>query len=315
MAAQGAGLASPFVGNVLKASSRGGEVVLGSTGGGTIAAVLGGIPGAGSVLTAINPFKVLATGAANLFKSLGAAFKSKKFGAIITALILAALWLVLTLLPTLGINPLPVQALSWLTFAQGGLTGGIGGGIGGFGSILGRGVSYATGLLGGMLGKGLVAGLVVGMVAALMQGQNPFKSIGGGFTSMFSAFKLKSPSSIGSLLLGVGIALIGYNFMAGTASLSATMAAVAAFLMTLKSLDSRAGFLKSLLGGILAKNKQVDTTAVNTCMAGMASGFALAVPLSAIPWAYTPYVAGAVLLVAGIILALALRGNREVVAA
>ena len=132
---------------------------------------------------------------------------------------------------------------------------------------------------------------------------------------MFQALSFKQSGSIGPMLLGAGIALIGYNFMTGTASLSGTMAGIAALLMTVKSLGSRAGFLRNLLGGLLAKNKRIDTSAVNTCMAGMVSGFALSVPMSVIPWAYTPYAVGAALLVAGLILFIALGSNKEVAAA
>jgi len=265
-----------------------------------IGAAGGAVSGA---LQALNPIKVLFSGATGVVKGIGAAFKDKKKW--LPAIILAVTWICLTLLPMLGINPVPMQFISWLTFAQGGMRGGIGG------AALGT----ATGFLGGVIGKGIFAGLITSFVTALIQRQNPLKSIGGGFGRMFSAFNFKQPGSIGPMLLGAGIALIGYNFMAGTASLTGTMAGIAALVMTLKSLGSRAGFLRNLLGGLLAKKKQIDTTAVNTCMAGMASGFAVSIPLSAIPWAYTPYAAGAVLFVAGIILAIALKNNKEVAAA
>jgi len=299
-ATQAAGIVSQLAGGTLNASSMRGETVLGSTGGGAIKGMLGG---ASSAIQYINPFKMLISGAANIFKSLSAAIKNKKYGGIFIALILAVVWVLLTLLPALGINSASIQFLSWLTFAQGGLSGGIGGVAG-----------YATGLLGGMLGKGIVAGFITSIVMSLINKQNPFKSIGGGFGRLFSGQNTKQPGSIGPTLIGVGIALIGYNFMAGTASLTGTMAGIAALLITVKALGSRAGFLRNLLGGLLAKNKQIDASAVNACMAGMAGGFALSLPMSAIPWAYTPYTAGAILLVAGLILFIASGGKKEVTA-
>jgi len=48
-------------------------------------------------------------------------------------------------------------------------------------------------------------------------------------------------------------------------------------------------------------------------MAGIATGFALSVPLS-VMGAYAPYVIGAVLAVVGLILAIALKNNKEVAA-
>ena len=50
---------------------------------------------------------------------------------LITAGIMALVWLALTILPALGFNPAPVQSLSFLTFARGGLSGGIPGFVGG----------------------------------------------------------------------------------------------------------------------------------------------------------------------------------------
>ena len=288
------------------------SVVSTITGGGTFNAsatagvmILGGnfpISAVGGVMQALNPVKALVSGAVGVIKGVGAAFKDKK--KLLPAVILAVTWILLTLLPAFGFNPIPMQWLSWLTFAQGGMRGGIGGAA----------VGTATGFLGGILGKGLFAGLITSIVTAVIRKQNPFKSIGGGFGRMFSAFNFKDKGNIGFILTGAGIALIGYNFMAGTASLTGTMAAIAAFLMTLKALGGTSGFLRNLLGGFVAKNKQVNTGAVNTLMAGMASGFALSAPLSAVPWAYTPYAAGAVIFIAGIVLAIVLKNKKEVTA-
>jgi len=302
---QGAKMAASVVsqimgGGTFNASASAGVMTLG---GDSPISPFGSAGGAvGDALQALNPVKVLVSGAIGVIKGIGAAFKDKKKW--LPAIILAVTWILLTLLPMFGINPVPMQFLSWLTFAQGGMRGGIGGAA----------LSTATGFLGGVLGKGVFAGLITSFITALIHKQNPLKSIGGGFGQMFSMFSLKDKSNIGFMLMGTGIAFVGYNFMAGTASLTGTMAGIAAFLMTLKSLGSGAGFLRNLLGGFFAKNKKVNTQAVNTVMAGMASGFALSIPLSIVPWAFTPYAVGAVLLIAGIVLAIVLKNNKEVAA-
>ena len=54
---------------------------------------------------------------------------------MIPTVVLGIVWLVLALLASFGINPLPVRILSFLTFAQGGMFGGVLGAVGG---ILGK---------------------------------------------------------------------------------------------------------------------------------------------------------------------------------
>jgi len=269
----------------------------------TLGSALGSAGGAaGGALQALSPAKVLISGATGVVKGIGAAFKDKK--KLLPAVILAATWIVLTLLPALGINPIPMQWLSWLTFAQGGMRGGIGG------AALGT----VTGFLGGVLGKGIFAGLITAFITAIIHKRSPLKSISDGFRHLLPAFNFKDKSNIGFVLTGAGLAFIGYNFMAGTASLTGTMAGIAAFLMTLKALGGKAGFLRDLLGGFLAKNKKEDTGAVNAVIAGMASGFALSVPLSLTPWVFAPYAAGAASLITGIVLSIVLNNNKEVAA-
>ncbi|NLY37669.1 MAG: zinc ribbon domain-containing protein [Firmicutes bacterium] len=85
--------------------------------------------------TTIDPLKCLLQGLTGLFRGFGAAFKDKKRW--IPALILALTWFILMLLPLLGVNPMPVKLLSFLTFAQGGTSGGLFGVMGG---VLGKGV-------------------------------------------------------------------------------------------------------------------------------------------------------------------------------
>jgi len=287
-------------GGTFNASSSTGAMTLGNNFRIPALGAAGGV--AGGVIQALSPFKVLFSGAIGAVKGIGAAFKDKKKW--IPAFILAVIWTFLILLPALGINPIPVRFLSWLTFAQGGIRGGIGG------AVLGT----MTGFLGGVLGKMIFAGLITSFIMALAHKQNPFKSIGGGVGRMFSASNFKEKNGISYLLTGAGIAFIGYNFMAGTASFSGTMAGIAALLLTLKSLGSDAGFLRDLVGGLFAKNKMVNTQTVNTVLAGMASGFALSLPLSVIPWAYTPYVAGVLMLIAGLVLKIGLKNNKKAVA-
>jgi len=290
-AKQASELISQLTGGTINASSMRGKIIIGSTGSSVIMGALGG---ATSALKQINPLKTLGSGILGLVKNFFSAFKPRNVIRLILALLIALFWLAPTMIPGYQANSLVEQLLSWLTFQQGGMQGG------------------TANLIGGLFGKGFAAATLISVITAPIK---TFKSVGGGFNKLFKSLNFKQPSTIGPLLLGVGIALIGYNFMVGEASLSAAMVGVAAFMTSLRALDGRAGFMKNLLGGFFAKNKKVNKQAINSCMAGMATGSALAVVLSAMSWAYGPYVIGAILFVVGLVLAIALRGKKEVAAA
>ena len=70
---------------------------------------------------------------------------------MIPTIVLGLFWLVLALLGSFGINPLPVRILSFLTFAQGGMFGGV------------------LGAVGGILGKVVVAAFLNAMIIPLFQ--------------------------------------------------------------------------------------------------------------------------------------------------
>lgn len=250
---------------------------------------------AGELIQVINPLKVLFSGAWNVIRGIGAAFKDKKKW--IPALIMAVTWFVLTLLPNLGFNPNWIQALSWLTFARGGL-----------------GMTENPELIhiaGGIVGKGIVASLIF----SLFSGGKPLRKIWSGFKTMFSSYACKGIGQIGTLLIGIGLALVFYNFMAGFASLSMSMAGISAWLLSLRALGSQTGFLRKFFGGLTAKKtaagKSVDSSTVNRIIGGLATGFLLSVPLSAINITNLPYISGGVVFFSGIILVIAEKTKKE----
>ena len=240
----------------------------------------------GDLSATIGPLKCILQGLMGLFRGFGSAIKDKK--RLIPALILALIWFTLTLLPSLGINPMPVRWLSFLTFAGGGTSGGI------------------TGLVGGVVGKGVFAYFLMSLVLPLARGQKPFSGIGSGLKQFFPAIGAKNPAQLAPLLLGAGAALIGFNFMAGNASLQNSMVGIAALLLSLRALSGKAGFLRRFIGALVAKKtsegKIIDASAINRIIAGMTAGFALAVPLSAVRFTDFGYILGIPAVLAGILL-------------
>lgn len=238
---------------------------------------------------AASPFGVLFGGVARVFSELKALPRNRK--AWVTAAVLAGIWLLVPLLSALGFNPPPVRFLSWLTFARGGLGG------------------DALRVAGGVLGKGIFASLV-GSVAF-----SGFKGMGGGARSMFSALRAKGPRESADLLFGAGAALAAYNFMAGHASLQMSMAAISAFLISLRALGGFSGFLGRMVDALTAKKTKegrfANAPARSRMLAGLAGGFALAVPLSAVRWGYAPYAAAAAALVGAVVLMVLDKNKKE----
>lgn len=273
---QGIHSIAPLSGGIIAAPTEAGEIILEAK-----------IPKiAEEVIQVINPFKVIFAGALNVIRGFFLAFKDKNKWII--ALILAVVWFILTLLPILGVNNRLVQGLSWLTFAQGGM------GVMGYSTFMQK--------AGGIIGKGVFASFVF----SFFSGGNPLKKVGNGIKTMFSSYSCKDIGQIGSLIIGIGLALTFYNFMAGFAFLSMSMAGISALLLTLRALGSHTRFLRKFFGGLTAKKtekgKSINTLIVNRVIAGMATGFALTVPLSALNTFNLPYILGAVLLIAGIVM-------------
>ncbi len=269
-------------GNTSVALSSGGEMAFTQT-----------IPSAGKTLTAtLGPLKYLLNGVLGLFKGFQAAIKDKK--KMIPAIVLAAIWLLFTLLPALGINPYPVKLLSFLTFAQGGVGTGI------------------WGTIGGIVGKGVFAFFITLMIPT--SGRKPFSDVGKGLKSLFSSLTAKGKGTAAPLLLGMGTSLITYHFMTGNASLQNSMAGIAAFILSLRALSNKAGFLRGFILSVaqkLRKGKAPDSSFVNRVMAGCTTGFALSVALSAAHFGFICSAVGVLLFIVAIIVSIAEENKRK----
>ncbi len=195
--------------------------------------------------------------------------------------IMALIWLILSLLPAVGINPAPVQSLSFVTFAQGGLTGGI------------------PGFIGGLVGKGLIAYFVTLIIVGGISGDEIFS----GIRSLFAHFSggKWDLASVSPLLIGGGAALFIYNFLAGTSTILNCMVGVVAFLIATRSLMTRSGCVRKVFAAVFARDGKTDSGHLTRVMAGWAGGFALGVVLSVVG-GYICYIAGFIFLVVGVLL-------------
>ncbi|WMJ76996.1 zinc-ribbon domain-containing protein [Sedimentibacter sp. MB35-C1] len=213
--------------------------------------------------------------------------------------LLGLVWLVLALLGSFGINPLPVRILSFLTFAQGGMFGGV------FGAV------------GGILGKVAVAAFLNAAIVPLLQKKAPFSGIGGGIKGFFSGIAVKSITAVAPLLGGVGSSLLLYAFMNSNQSLQNSMVGIIAFVMLLQNLGRQGGFLWGLAfsaANSLSKGRTPSYIEVTRCISGMTLGFALGVALSAVRLRWCGWL-GVLLLIAALIFVIVSKGKKEVAAA
>lgn len=288
-------------------------VVPGEFGVGNVLPMAGlSVPGLNQIM---GPFKYLGSSFVRTIKGIKSVFKDKKL--LISVIVLAVTWLVLNLLPALGVDAVPVRVLSFLTFAKGGTTGG------------------ALGIIGGLAGKGLFAYFITSMVIPIFirkkktKSQNGDKTSKSGISQFFSSLgeSFGSIALLPSLLSGCAVALLLYNFMTGDNSIQDAMAGISALFLSVRAVSNKSGFLRGFLTSLFNKRKGKKTEAkdvagagnpektartVKRFIAGITLGFAMAIPLSVIGYSYTAYIAGAVLILASIVLFIVSKSKKEV---
>ena len=218
---------------------------------------------------------------------------------MLPTVVLGLVWLVLALLGSFGINPLPVRILSFLTFAQGGMFGGV--------------LSAA----GGILGKVVVAAFLNAAIVPLFQKKTPFSGIGSGIKGFIGGLAVKSITAVAPLLGGVGASLLLYAFMNSTQSLQNSMVGIIAFVMLLQNLARQDGFLWGLAfsaANSLSKGRTPSYIGVTRSISGMTLGFALGVALSAMGLTWCAWL-GTVLLIAALVFLIVSKDKKEVAAA
>jgi hypothetical protein len=173
------------------------------------------------------------------------------------------------------------------------------------------------GIIGASLGKGIISYFIFSFIIPLFSGGKPFAKLGTGLKNLYSAFSVKSFTTYGYLLLGLGASLLAYNFMTGNASLQNSMVGIVSFFISLKASSNKRGFLRGLLLSItthLARSRQLDTSFITRFMVGWTLGFAVAIPLSATGIGFIGYGTGILTVIAGVILLVFFSAKRKAVA-
>ncbi len=260
------------------------------------------IPASGTVAkaaSAVTGFgQLISGGFKNLFRNIGSIFKEPK--KLIPLIAVVTVWLIINIMNGAGFNPLPVKALSFLTFASGGTTGGI------------------LGFLGGLFGKAAFAGALVSLIGMIgkkktaADGTKEKRSFGDTLKKSFGV----NLSTLFPYLTGIGVALLAFLFISGGNTRMAFMAGTSCSYLTARSVLNN-GLLKKLLLSVFAKksksadniqkdgsenSKTISSRSRNLIegfMRGTAAGFAASSVIGLTGIKLIPVILGSLLIVGG----------------
>ena len=186
---------------------------------------------------------------------------------LIPTIVLAAVWILLSVLSAAGVNVPFSRFLCGLTYANGGMFGGI------------------LGAVGGLLGKVVFAAVVNTVVLAVCAKKNPFKGLREGLGGILKG----GLEAVLPFLIGSGVGLVLYCLFNITSSPVNCAVAVAAAAGTLTAVVNKNGLLYAAVSFLMKQlgGKQLPSrTAVSRVLAGFSAGFAVGLPLTfmRLPW-------------------------------
>jgi hypothetical protein len=251
---EGAASAMPSgIGKSIMASAEAGEFALMDFVPEALSGAAETVQGAREVLA---PFASIGSSIKSFLGGIPGIFKSPK--TIILTLVLTALW------TFLGMNrdsdSIPIKALSFLTFAEGGF---------------GR---DPLGAIGGIAGKG-----VVGVtLASLFSGG--IGKLGNGLGAVFG--KTQTKRSILFMIVGLLIGAFLYmDFVGSTRSAGTAMAGISGAILSLQALGSREGCIYQMAEAFTSKKingvRVAQDGKANSLLGGMTAGFAIITAIGA----------------------------------
>ena len=214
----------------------------------------------------MGPFGYTIASIKSALAGLGALFKNPKI--LMLTVFISVLQTGLAYLKLFLPTSEMVKYASIITFAQGGMYAGL------------------LGAVGGIIGKGFYTWFINNLVFSAFKKKGPKQA------------KVKEPKTKGAfglVLLGLGLALIVYNFLSGNASLENSVIGVTAMFTCFQTLKKKNGFL---VGFICSFTKgRMTRTAAGIIIKGMIAGFFFGVLSSLRFSGIWCYLAGLILLV------------------
>lgn len=207
---------------------------------------------------------------------------------LLPTLILAVVWIALSLLSALGKDVPGLRWLAMLTYSNGGMYGGILGGMG------------------GIFGKAVFAAVVNTLVLSFWKGENPFapaKNRNGGLVRQAAVSGL---NNVAPFICGAGAGLILYCFFNVTSSTANWMVGLVAAAGAIQAAISGNGLFFLIIVEIvrrLSGNRTPSSQTIHRSLAGLSAGFAVGIPLTFMRQPLMIFGAGIILLLLGILLA------------
>lgn len=214
---------------------------------------------------------------------------------LLPTIILAVIWMVISLLMALGHDWTVIRWLNTLTYASGGMYGGF------------------LGAAGGIFGKAVFAAVLNTIVLALWAGRNPFARNAQGESLMRKA-TTSGMATVAPFIMGLGVSLMLYCFFNVTSSTGNVMVGVMAAIGVIQAAQSSHGIIFSLVFFIVGKASgglTPSSTAVRNSLMGAAAGFALSVPLTFLHQPLVILSAGVAVLLLGILLSVLGQQKRQ----
>ncbi len=202
--------------------------------------------------------------------------------------VLTLIWIVFSLLGTLGRSSPAIRVLNTLSYSNGGMYGGI------------------VGAVGGIFGKAFFAAIVTSLINALTEKKTASSRRGSAGAGVKGA-ALSGLKAVAPYLIGSGAGLVLYWFFNITATPKNLMVAVAGAAAAAIAVIRGRGFLFSLVSGVtglLSGGRAPSLGGIKRTLTGFAAGFAVAVPATLLRRPWILIAAGAALLAAGIVLSL-----------
>ena len=185
---------------------------------------------------------------------------------LLPTLAIGFVWMVIGVLSSLlKPFPWPLQFLSFLSYAEGGLFGGF------FGAV------------GGIVGKVVVAVVINAAILPLFEKKPPFVGVTGGLKGMFSNMQKDTINGVAPLLQGVALALLLYTFMNINQSWRNSMVGIVSLVLLLQAMGNKSSFVMGFIFSAarsITKGKVPTFIAVTRFLSGMTIGFTMAVGLS-----------------------------------
>ncbi len=204
---------------------------------------------------------------------------------LLPTIILSIVWMLFSIMSTMGANIPVLRFLYTLTYSNGGMFGGF------FGAV------------GGIFGKAVFAAVVNTIVLSLVAKKNPFANAAKSLKGIFGKAAFSGLSAISPFLIGAGSGLLLYWFFNITSSTTNCAVAVVGAVGAFTAIGKKNGIITSLVytvTGKLTKGKFPSQVTVNRTITGFSAGFALGLPLTFVRFGWMLFLIGAVILAAGI---------------